>query len=179
MNWWDKEEYNKVGRVYGRLTVKKQVSIKGGRRYKCRCSCGKTTEVSAHNLITGGVISCGCALHGCNRRKPYEWLHNRLISVAKLRGLSCTITYAEFVKFCAIKTCHYCDAKIPWSEYNRGVGYSGAYSLDRKDSETGYTFENCVVCCTRCNRSKSNSFSYEEWVKIGRLIKSFTKQVPS
>ena len=60
--------------------------------------------------------------------------------------------------------------------YNLRTGHttscvrSTAYNLDRKDSIKGYTKENCVVCCKRCNRAKSNLFSYEEWLEIGKFI---------
>lgn len=32
-----------------------------------------------------------------------------------------------------------------------------------------------VACCARCNRSKSNTFSFEEWVEVGKAIKRFRK----
>ena len=176
MNWWDKEKYNKIGRVYGRLTVKKQVSTKGHRRYKCKCVCGKFTEASANNLVTGRVISCGCALKGCNRGRPYEWLYGCLTRNAKLRKRKIDIRYEDFVKFCDIKTCHYCEAPVLWKEYSY-AGYSGAaYNLDRKDNSLGYLLSNVVVCCTRCNISKGNRFTYEEWLQIGKLIKCLNRK---
>lgn len=53
-----------------------------------------------------------------------------------------------------------------------------AYYLDRKDSFEGYSVENCVVCCSRCNQAKSNFFTYEQWVEIGKVIKSFAQTKP-
>lgn len=47
----------------------------------------------------------------------------------------------------------------------------GAYYLDRKNNDRGYEKGNLVVCCTRCNRGKSDQFSYEEWVEIGKTIR--------
>jgi hypothetical protein len=54
-------------------------------------------------------------------------------------------------------------------------GRSTAYNLDRKDATKGYFRDNCVACCARCNRSKSNTFSFEEWVEVGKAIKRFRK----
>jgi hypothetical protein len=59
-----------------------------------------------------------------------------------------------------------------WIEY-RNRGYKGArgYNLDRKDSSVGYVISNLVVCCKRCNLSKADRFTYEEWVEIGKVIR--------
>jgi hypothetical protein len=47
-----------VGQVFGRLTV---LGL-GQKKYYwlCQCSCGNTTETSAHRITTGSVKSCGC-----------------------------------------------------------------------------------------------------------------------
>jgi hypothetical protein len=36
--------------------------------------------------------------------------------------------------------------------------------------------DNCVVCCGRCNKSKSNTFSYEEWLAVGGAIERFRNE---
>lgn len=60
--------------------------------------------------------------------------------------------------FTKIKVCHYCWDEIVWKEHD-----ARRYNLDRKDNRQGYSAENCVVCCSRCNMGKSNMFSYDEW----------------
>ena len=46
--------------------------------------------------------------------------------------------------------CHWCAA--PPSPFN---------GIDRLDNEPWYSARNCVPCCKRCNRSKSNMSSTE------------------
>lgn len=52
-----------TGMVYGRLTVVRRASqdqSRHGARWECLCSCGKTKVTFGHNLVRGGVKSCGC-----------------------------------------------------------------------------------------------------------------------
>ena len=48
----------RIGRRYGKLEVCEKVY--GTDRYKCRCDCGKTTEVMWKHLSQGRTKSCGC-----------------------------------------------------------------------------------------------------------------------
>lgn len=81
------------------------------------------------------------------------------------------LSYEEFLTFTRIPECHYCGAVIPW--HPKMAGKNNAYYLDRKDNDKGYTTDNCVVCCSRCNWAKANRFTYEEWVYIGKAIRGF------
>lgn len=47
-----------IGKKFKHLTV---VEYVGNSRWKCRCDCGRETEVSTTNLSNGHVTSCGCA----------------------------------------------------------------------------------------------------------------------
>jgi hypothetical protein len=108
-------------------------------------------------------------------KRPYEWMYNRLVKTCEQTKWALELTYEDFRTFTFIDMCHYCDAKIPWQPYATRAKNGCAYYLDRKDSFKGYSVYNCVVCCSRCNQSKSNSFTYEQWVEIGRVIKSFAE----
>src|SRR5262249_25615169 len=52
---------NWAGRVFGRLTA---ISFDGktasGPMWKCQCACGVIKRVSASNLRSGSISSCGC-----------------------------------------------------------------------------------------------------------------------
>ena len=102
-------------------------------------------------------ISCA------HKKKPFESLYNSLNS--DHRKLIVDITYSDFLEFTKIDKCHYCIANINWEEYStiNGKFSSRAYYLDRVDNDLGYLKTNLVVCCTRCNRARSNKFSYAEW----------------
>jgi len=60
---------------------------------------------------------------------------------AKIRGISFTISFAEFMSFWDTP-CYYCDSEV------RGIG------LDRVDSKKGYSPTNVRSCCPECNYSK-------------------------
>ena len=60
-----------TGKVYGYLTVLHRASSQKGRVcWLCRCRCGKEKAVSARDLKSGHVKSCGCM--------QYEHGHNRV-----------------------------------------------------------------------------------------------------
>ena len=68
--------------------------------------------------------------------------------------------------------CHYCGIPkdkihITHSQcYSISMRHCNRFSLDRKDNIKGYSKENCVLSCLRCNNIKSNVFSYEEFLEI-------------
>jgi hypothetical protein len=77
------------------------------------------------------------------------------------------LTYKDLLEFVKEKVCHYCYAPINWIEYNGG----GRYNLDRMDSSLGYSKDNVVVCCPRCNLAKANRFSYREWFSMTAIFR--------
>jgi len=98
----------------------------------------------------------------CNRSRPYESLYKNVKSLSIRKEIVFLLSYEEFLEFVEIKNCFYCGEDIKWSKFNtKKNGYK--YNLDRKKSDLGYVKENLVVCCWRCNNSKSNRYTYEEW----------------
>lgn len=100
----------------------------------------------------------------CSHKKlPYKSIFNTFKN--QRRKLDNSITYKQFLLFTEIDFCHYCNTHIDWIPYPtiNGKYKSSAYNLDRIDNDKGYHFDNCVVSCSRCNRSRSNRFSYKEW----------------
>ena len=157
-----------AGRRFGNwlaLYPMKPTGKHGVQKWMCRCICGKEREVFTCTLRRNRCRGCGCVPSSSLR--PYEALYNQFNQKAR-RNVQ--FTYEEFLKFVEQKTCHYCGTEVTWAKYDtnrNGVNYN----LDRTDNSLGYTVENCVVCCLRCNAGKSNKFSYEEWVEIGDLIR--------
>lgn len=109
--------------------------------------------------------SCG------NQKRPFESIYNGLSN--DHRRIPVDLTYEEYLEFTKIPDCHYCEDGIPWSPYGclNGKFISRAYYLDRKDNSLGYSAANCVVCCTECNKMRSNRFTYEEFCQIGEALK--------
>lgn len=82
-------------------------------------------------------------------------------SVAKKRNIPVTITLLEYEQL-GRKECFYCKGILPET--------GGA--VDRVDSSQGYTKDNLVLCCKRCNMVKGSTHSLEETqVMIQALLK--------
>jgi hypothetical protein len=145
---------------------------KGKRKqWQVRCNCGHEFVCLTQDLHRGGpCMMCGHkGPRPWMRKRPYETNYKSLLKRSKH---IVRITYDQFVSFTAIKDCHYCGAIIPWQKYRTKHSGSGSF-LDRKDSDGAYEMGNLVVCCARCNYGKSYRFTYDEWVQIGNLIRSW------
>lgn len=109
------------------------------------------------------------------RKRPYEWLLNKLSKPRKDRKVKyVNLSYEEFLEFIKVDKCHYCNTNIVWSEYTSNCKIDGkcyqGYNLDRKDNNSGYTKDNCVVCCYECNRTKGNHYSYDEMLLLKPIL---------
>ena len=113
---------------------------------------------------TGYCTSC------LQKKDPYGVIYRRLVASATFKGVTNDLTYNQFVAFTLIKNCVYCGKFIEWIKYSKSKEGTKPYNLDRKDSSLGYSIENCVVSCGRCNQVKNNFFSYEEFKLIGKVI---------
>lgn len=111
----------------------------------------------------------------CSRLgKPFMTQYKNLFH--DWRNTKVTLTYVEYLEFTKIKNCHYCNILIPWQDHRRYGSSQQAYFLDRKNNNGPYSKKNCVVCCTRCNRMRSNKFSYEEFYLIGAVLKEIEEK---
>lgn len=168
-----------VGKTFGRLFVigyESGIGRKVTGKYVCLCSCGETTKVISRSLSSGETQSCGCLqkerASRANSLRPFESLYNHFLRTAKHQGWRTEITYSNFLEYTKEKLCHYCFSKVAWSLLDK-EGNPWCYNLDRKDSSVGYSRDNVVVCCKKCNRGKSDLFTYEEW---WRMTECFRKE---
>jgi hypothetical protein len=150
--------------------VLQRVGSRHGRTlWKCKCDCGKTCYVIGSSLMKKNhTTSCGCfqkeTMRTVNCLRPHEATYNKLI--ANQRKYIVDLTFEEFLEFTNTSSCHYCTAPIVWQKY-----CATRYNLDRKDNTRGYSPENCVVCCLRCNRGKMDLFTYDEWWEMTRCFR--------
>lgn len=168
-----------IGQKFERLTIKRLLS-RHPIVWECVCECGKIVPITGvGKLRSGNTKSCGCfnidRMSILSRKRPYESVYNNLVKLCSRKPYRLLeISYEEFVKFTTITECHYCGSTVHWTKYNANKnGFS--YNLDRKDNNKGYTKDNVVVCCSRCNFGKGRMFSYEEWVEVGKCLRLFWK----
>lgn len=85
-----------------------------------------------------------CAIHFTSAK-----LRNLLEENATIEEFKTMVLY--FIK----KPCYYCNRITKEGSLQKLV--QGSYNgLDRVDSNKGYTYENCVSCCTQCNMMKNS-----------------------
>jgi 5-methylcytosine-specific restriction endonuclease McrA len=152
--------------------------------YRC-AGCGKDLWIDPSKLPThGGFCRSCCSRDGIQailprkrglRKRPFEWLLNRLRHISSKRGLTVMLTYEEFLEFTQIAECHYCGSTILWTDHNQGRG-NARTNLDRKNNALGYSKENCVVACIVCNRIKNNYLSYEDMMELSPVLRRILPQ---
>lgn len=148
----------------GKLTILKDTNnrTRGGLViWLCRCDCGNEKELSSSQLKT--MKSCGCETKYKRGEASFNLVLKAYLNGAKGRNLDFDLTIEEF-KIITKQDCYYCGCKP--SNIMDNKNHTGKYiynGIDRIDSSKGYTIENCVPCCTQCNRAKSN-YSLNEFI---------------
>lgn len=165
------------GDKFGKLTV---VHNMGLGMYLVVCECGNFKKQRGQNLTKGKAISCGClnSLYLKQTRLPeddLEHAHNLICKYvegtyryyASARGYVYELGFNHFKKL-IFSDCIYCSTK-PFNFSTKvktkttdKVYYNG---VDRVDNSIGYTIDNSVSCCRRCNSAKNNKSKEEflEW----------------
>lgn len=168
---------NIIGQKFGRLTVIKRVdnSKQGKSRWLCKCECGVEKIIVGGNLKNGSVQSCKCLQR--ERLKDAIGLIPGLSNMreliisykksAKRRRIKYNLSEKQFSKITQ-KDCYYCGTRpnniAKYSGCNGNYIYNG---IDRIDNKKGYTIDNIVSCCKRCNMAKNNGTLQEffDWGK--------------
>lgn len=155
--------------------------------WKCRCDCGNETIVSQRSLTRGRTKSCKClqkrGVSKRNTKSTREVVITRLMSSykrgAKDRGLSFEIDRSDISNIIDEK-CFYCGSS-PSNVFNgyknKDIHNPYLYTgIDRKNNDLGYTRENIVPCCKRCNIIKRD-MEFEEFTEwITRVYKNLSQK---
>jgi hypothetical protein len=166
---------NLLGQRFGRYLVlekvdkPKHLKKMKGTYWLCRCDCGNERIVIAKNLKAGTSQSCGCLAKELLRKEYGEASFNKLfcqyICGARNRKYSFELSKEEF-RFLTKQNCFYCGTSP--SQEQKGDNGSYFYNgIDRIDSSKGYTMDNVVPCCGRCNEAKMEvpQQDFLEWIK--------------
>ena len=169
---------NLKGKKFGRLTVIQRVKNNGENvMWRCLCQCGTHVSIRSASLVHNRTNSCGCLHRDMVRKKPYFHIFTllkRRVKYAKFNPTKkrCHLTFSQFLNFTAVKNCHYCSSQIQWEIYSGRDGNRHKSNLDRKDNHKGYSEENCVVCCSRCNKMKG-TLNYKEFFDFTAPIRNY------
>lgn len=179
-----------TGKQFGRLTVLAFGDrIKSGKnikvRWKCICQCGKEILARGDQLRTGNTTSCGCI----NKEKLIKNNKKRRISDqqkgekdqlcnykwgAKHRKLEWKLTDQQALDIFN-QNCFYCNTK-PLERPINAVSHIGqkyeANGIDRLNNDLGYTVENSVSCCEKCNRAKHKMSVSEFYNWLNKIMTS-------
>ncbi len=176
------------GRVFGQLTVIRQLPINGGRNalWECLCTCQRAVPVASIALRSGKTKSCGCLrakMLKKNRqsvskevaaRTDEEQVHRRVWaeykgSTKKLKRVF-ELSFQEFSVLLS-GACYYCgtlpfSGMAPRSSCRSKVLRNG---IDRIDSSRGYVVGNVASCCKHCNKAKLDR-SVADFINHCRVI---------
>lgn len=173
-----------IGQRFGRLVVleERREIIKSHYRYfcKCQCDCGTVKEIEKSKLLSGEVRSCRCLqreLASKRARKPdgiaaFNETYGAYIKSARLRGYSFELTKEEFRQI-ATQPCTYCGDALTQCKRRKsryGTGEWWYTGIDRYDNTKGYTVENSVPCCKKCNRIKTDMTVEEMEEQLIKII---------
>lgn len=105
-------------------------------------------------------------------KKPMDYLVSRQFHAqyrckCQRDGRDFNLTVEE-VRALIFQDCHYCGGKPTNKKqyYGTILPHNG---LDRKDNNLGYTLDNVVPCCKKCNPAKSN-MSSELFIELAHKI---------
>lgn len=177
------------GQTFGRLLVLciAGVNSNGSTVWCCLCECGNLTLVAGDRLRRRITKSCGCWKH--HLVQPYnlsinvEEIHlatliRRYRSGAERRGYTFTLTREQCQGYFK-SPCYYCGVDPKQSQVLMSYPtYTYYYNgIDRLDNDLGYVEENCVPCCSFCNKAKSvhTLEEFENWIE--RLVQFNTVKV--
>lgn len=184
-----------AGDTFGRLTVLAVRHIRkpsGRTTYVCdtQCECGRTSVVSAHNLIAGNQVSCGCyrlerLRQTCSTHRDASKTHGRTRLYSIWCGIKKRCTNPRSASYP-----HYDGRGIAihpdWLNYSvfkewaLAHGYSDDLTIDRIDVNGDYCPKNCrwAIRLQQANNKRSNHFilafgitkTLSEWSRDPRCV---------
>lgn len=131
-----------VGDRYGDLVIQAfTLDPRNRRMAQCLCSCGRSTDVFVGLFKRNKTFNCGCKplSHYTGVGDLSGAFFYRLCRNATARGLTVDVTKEDLWALFQAQNCRCALTGLPIILTTRGLGTA---SVDRKDSNLGYTLEN-------------------------------------
>ena len=167
-----------TGESFGRLTCTQRIVENSKSYYMCDCECGNQKKVSLFNL-RGGQQSCGClrseVVSKEKTKSLVEVITTQVMNYYKRnasnRNILWDISRKKFQEL-ILSPCYYCGVVggnatyTTWSSRNGEKRIFRNNGVDRLDNNKGYTTDNCVPCCKRCNFAKRDDTEeeFKNWI---------------
>lgn len=99
------------------------------------------------------------------RGHRYYRNYKKLVVRANRRN-QCHLSYKELLEIVDKQSnlCYYCGNNLKYLQ----EGEDSKMTVDRMNNDLGYTKENIVAACYRCNRLKSDYFTADEFKEIAK-----------
>jgi hypothetical protein len=106
-------------------------------------------------------------------RYTIKGIYFHLKNKSKRRNIEFNITKEDFIRWYnnQEKKCCYCN-RTEKEVINDANQKSYRLTYDRKDNNKGYTIDNIILACYRCNMIKSAEFTFEQMLKIGKFLQT-------
>ena len=180
-----------TGQTFDRATVLRKSILNHDRRkyvmWDCVCTCGKEFIALGYQLRKNKENHCGCqGLKGRNNRhsdksERFGRANSRNLLGqykygAKKRNLEWGIEFIDFITLTQ-SPCYYCGIKPYMVMFHKEtIGHYVYNGIDRRDSSKGYTTENSVACCKKCNLAKRD-MSVDEFLSwASRIVDNIRSQ---
>lgn len=164
-NRYIKKMADRVGSISAteRKLISYDPSMPTGKKYNIEClKCGSIVPGSA-SKFTSPCKKCSYEKIRVDLKNPEQFIYEKYAYNAMMRNLDFLIGLEEFSKLIKMN-CYFCG-KPPdncWKmnrKKNNKLIYNG---IDRINNNIGYLPDNCLPCCSVCNRAKG-SMSIEEF----------------
>jgi hypothetical protein len=179
---------NIVGNRYERLTVDAFSHTKDGNAYwLCECRCGNKVIRPANGLKAGHIKSCGClkvetgTIAGRKTYRGGKYIRGedfgRIRKNATKRGLEFNIAIQDIEAQIEKQNFKCAITNRPLTFNSRkiqGKTIYGNCSVDRKDSNKGYTVENIQIVDKQVNIAK-HSLTQEEFIQLCKEVVEHNK----
>lgn len=164
-----------TGKKFGQLFVVRPSEDKRNRIFWiCRCDCGKYKDVAAKHLKSGAIKTCGSTIHRKHKAssswKGFEELPGKYITQVKRGALARNLNFDISAKDMwqqALRQnglCALTDIKLNFDTNNNGNA-----SLDRINSDSGYTKDNIQWVDKRINLMKMH-IPQKEFIELCKLV---------